>query len=63
MIIANMKFTLTGEHFIVDGDIKEFTHFKMDSVGRSVLTILRHVGRIKEIRGGKLTRYACIEVY
>lgn len=63
MIIANMKFTLTGEHFIVDGDIKEFTNFKMDSVGRSVLTILRHVGRIKEIRGGKLTRYACIEVY
>lgn len=52
-----------GEHFIVDGDIKEFTNFKMDSVGRSVLTILRHVGRIKEIRGGKLTRYACIEVY
>ncbi|XP_078313426.1 SKA complex subunit 1-like [Crassostrea virginica] len=52
-----------GEHFIVDTDIKEFTSFKMDSVGRSVLTILRHCGRMKEIRGGGLTRYACIEVY
>ncbi|XP_061174605.1 spindle and kinetochore-associated protein 1-like [Saccostrea echinata] len=52
-----------GEHFIVDTDIKEFTNFKLDSVGRSVLTILRHCGRTKEIRGGRLTRYACIEVY
>ncbi|XP_048732035.2 spindle and kinetochore-associated protein 1-like isoform X2 [Ostrea edulis] len=52
-----------GEHFIVDTDIKEYTNFKLDSVGRSVLTILRHCGRTKEIRGGGLTRYACIEVY
>lgn len=63
MIIVNMKFIFIGEYFIVDGDIKEFINFKMDSVGRFVLIILRYVGRIKEIRGGKLIRYVCIEVY
>ncbi|OWF34876.1 spindle and kinetochore-associated protein 1-like [Mizuhopecten yessoensis] len=53
----------TGEHFIVDDDIKEFSHMKMDSVYRSVLTLLRHCGRLKEIRGGGHTRYACVEIY
>ncbi|XP_060085913.1 spindle and kinetochore-associated protein 1-like [Ylistrum balloti] len=53
----------TGEHFIVDEDVKEFSHIKMDSVYRSLLTLLRHCGRLKEIRGGGHTRYASIEVY
>ncbi|XP_013385643.1 spindle and kinetochore-associated protein 1-like isoform X1 [Lingula anatina] len=46
-----------GVHFIVDGDIKSLSSLKMDSSARSVLTILRHCGRIKEIRGGGCTRY------
>ncbi|XP_033750404.1 spindle and kinetochore-associated protein 1-like [Pecten maximus] len=53
----------TGEHFIVDEDVKEFSHIKMDSVYRSLMTLLRHCGRLKEIRGGGHTRYACVEIY
>ena len=50
----------TGLHYIVDGDIKEFTNLKLDSVGRSLLTIMRHCQRLKEIRGGGLTRYSIV---
>ena len=50
----------TGLHYVVEGDIKEFTNLKMDSVGRSLLTILRHCQRLKEVRGGGLTRYAIV---
>lgn len=50
----------SGEYFIVEEDIKEFSTLKMDSVGRAILTVLRHCGRIKEIRGSGHTRYACI---
>lgn len=53
----------SGEYFIVDDDIKEFSSLKLDSVGRAILTVLRHCGRIKEIRGSGLTRYACLPVY
>lgn len=53
----------SGEYFIVDEDIKEFSTLKMDSVGRAILTVLRHCGRIKEIRGSGHTRYACLPMY
>lgn len=53
----------TGEYFIVDEDVKEFSNLKLDSVYRSCLTLLRHCGRMKEIRGGGHTRYSCLEVY
>ncbi|KAK3096495.1 hypothetical protein FSP39_000715, partial [Pinctada imbricata] len=52
-----------AEYFIVDGDVKEFCNFKLDRVGRNVLTILRHCGRMKEIRGNGRTRYAIVHVY
>lgn len=53
----------TGEYFVTDEDIKEYSTLKLDRIYRSFLTILRHCRRMKEIRGGKLTRYACVEVY
>ena len=48
-----------GLHFIVDSDITNLSRFNLDRAGRSILIILRHTGRIREVRGGGLTRY-CI---
>ncbi|XP_053144409.1 spindle and kinetochore-associated protein 1 isoform X2 [Hemicordylus capensis] len=47
-----------GEFFIVEADIEEFTDLKADKRFHSILTILRHCQRIREIRGSKLVRYA-----
>ncbi|KAK3608167.1 hypothetical protein CHS0354_034125 [Potamilus streckersoni] len=52
-----------GCYFIVDDDIKEFSVKKMDNTSRSILTILRHCGRIKEVRGGRLVRYVLVDMY
>lgn len=47
-----------GFSFIIDADLKEHTNIRIDATLRSIIVILRHCGRIKEIRGGGLTRYA-----
>ncbi|XP_066473591.1 spindle and kinetochore-associated protein 1 isoform X2 [Tiliqua scincoides] len=47
-----------GEFFIVEADIDEFTQLKADKRFHSILTILRHCQRVREIRGSKLVRYA-----
>ncbi|XP_039176422.1 spindle and kinetochore-associated protein 1 [Crotalus tigris] len=47
-----------GEYFIVDADIEEFTSLKVDKRFHSILTILRHCHRVREIRGSRLVRYA-----
>ncbi|KAJ6633313.1 hypothetical protein lerEdw1_014530 [Lerista edwardsae] len=47
-----------GEFFIVEADIDEFTQLKADKRFHSILTILRHCRRVREIRGNKLIRYA-----
>ncbi|KAL3865690.1 hypothetical protein ACJMK2_043054 [Sinanodonta woodiana] len=52
-----------GCYFIIDDDIKDVSVKKMDNTTRSILTILRHCGRIKEVRGGRLTRYVLIDMY
>ncbi|XP_067667220.1 spindle and kinetochore-associated protein 1-like [Haliotis asinina] len=49
--------------FVVEGDMKEFAKMKMDAISRSMLTVLRHCGRIREIRGGGITRFAIVEMY
>ncbi|KAJ3042272.1 Spindle and kinetochore-associated protein 1 [Rhizophlyctis rosea] len=50
-----------GKAFITEKDIKDkhswsASTFKLDPAGRSVVAILRHLGRIKEVRGGGQTR-------
>ncbi|KAJ3130176.1 hypothetical protein HK098_005423 [Nowakowskiella sp. JEL0407] len=40
-----------GKPFITESDVKD-SGFKMDNVGRALFAILRHLGRIKEVRGG-----------
>ncbi|KFO92794.1 Spindle and kinetochore-associated protein 1, partial [Buceros rhinoceros silvestris] len=46
-----------GEFFIVDADIKEFTQLKVDKRFHSILNILRHCQRVREVRGSRLVRY------
>jgi len=48
---------VAGLHFIVDSDITNLTRFTLDRAGRSIMVILRHCGRIREVRGGGFTRY------
>ncbi|XP_064609676.1 spindle and kinetochore-associated protein 1-like isoform X2 [Liolophura sinensis] len=50
----------TGYFFIVDADVKTYSNLKIDRAFSSLMTILRHCGRIKEIRGGGITRYAVL---
>ncbi|CAG8464377.1 3714_t:CDS:2 [Paraglomus brasilianum] len=46
--------------YITEKDLKSSNvriKFKPDITGKTVLALLRHIGRIKEIRGGGYTRY------
>ena len=46
-----------GFRFLIESDIKDSREkFKLDPTGRSVVVILRHLGRMKEVRGGGQTR-------
>ncbi|NXG97223.1 SKA1 protein, partial [Loxia leucoptera] len=46
-----------GAFFIVEDDIKAFTQLKLDKRFHSILSILRHCQRVREIRGSGLIRY------
>ncbi|XP_066038352.1 spindle and kinetochore-associated protein 1 [Chamaea fasciata] len=46
-----------GLFFIVEADIKEFTQLKLDKRFYSILSILRHCQRVKEVRGSGLIHY------
>ncbi|XP_039589286.1 spindle and kinetochore-associated protein 1 [Passer montanus] len=46
-----------GAFFIVEEDIKAFTQLKLDKRFHSILSILRHCQRVREIRGSGLIRY------
>ncbi|NXI84155.1 SKA1 protein, partial [Rhipidura dahli] len=46
-----------GLFFIVEADIREFTQLKLDKRFHSIINILRHCQRVREIRGSGLIRY------
>ncbi|NXR65715.1 SKA1 protein, partial [Rhadina sibilatrix] len=46
-----------GVFFIVEADIKEFTQLKLDKRFHSILSILRHCQRVREVRSSGLIRY------
>ncbi|KAM6937102.1 SKA complex subunit 1 [Xenentodon cancila] len=46
-----------GQFFVVDDDIREFTQMKVDKRFQGVLNMLRHCQRLRELRGGGVTRY------
>lgn len=51
---------LAGRNFLTETDLKAKNgsgHFKFDQVARNILTILRQVGRIKEVRSAGIIRY------
>ncbi len=45
--------------FVTDQDVKKAKQpaFRLDPTGRAVMSILRHLGRIRESRGGGVTRF------
>ncbi|KAG7162572.1 Spindle and kinetochore-associated protein 1-like [Homarus americanus] len=48
-------------HFVVDDDIKRWGNMKLDTAGRSLMTVLRTLKRLREVRGpGNLVRFAVI---
>ncbi|XP_023146219.2 spindle and kinetochore-associated protein 1 isoform X2 [Amphiprion ocellaris] len=49
-----------GQHFIVEDDIREFTQTKVDKRFQGILNMLRHCQRLRELRGGGLTRYMLV---
>ncbi|KAG8012893.1 Spindle and kinetochore-associated protein 1 [Nibea albiflora] len=46
-----------GQYFVVEDDIREFTQMKADKRFQGILNMLRHCQRLRELRGGGLTRY------
>ncbi|XP_030625989.1 SKA complex subunit 1 [Chanos chanos] len=49
-----------GQFFVVDADIQEFGQVKVDKRFVNMLNMLRHCQRLRETRGGRLTRYVLV---
>uniref|UniRef100_A0A672FBI4 SKA complex subunit 1 n=2 Tax=Salarias fasciatus TaxID=181472 RepID=A0A672FBI4_SALFA len=49
-----------GQYFIVEDDIREFTQMKVDKRFQGILNMLRHCQRLRELRGGGITRYVLL---
>uniref|UniRef100_A0A8C6UPT5 SKA complex subunit 1 n=1 Tax=Neogobius melanostomus TaxID=47308 RepID=A0A8C6UPT5_9GOBI len=49
-----------GHFFIVEGDIRDFTETKFDKRFQGILNMLRHCQRLKEQRGGGITRFVLL---
>lgn len=48
---------VSGQYFVVEDDIREFTQLKVDKRFQGILNMLRHCQRLRELRGGGITRY------
>ncbi|XP_076876465.1 SKA complex subunit 1 [Brachyhypopomus gauderio] len=46
-----------GQFFVVEEDLRELAQLKLDKRFVGMLNMLRHCQRLKELRGGGLTRY------
>jgi len=50
-----------GFCFFCDMDLKSATHVKVDAgTGKAILTVLRHLGRLKMLPSGSMMRYIII---
>lgn len=49
--------SLSGQCFVVEEDIRELVQIKVDKRFQGMLNMLRHCQRLRELRGGGLTRY------
>ncbi len=51
---------MNNEGFFTEAEVAKGTAIKLDATGKAILQVLRSVGRIREVRGGGVTRYvAC----
>lgn len=46
-----------GQYFVVEEDFREFTQMKVDKRFTGMLNMLRHCQRLRELRGGGVTRF------
>ena len=50
-----------GVHFVTAEELRECSHLKSETGRRSLLTILRHFGLVREVRGpGSIVRFAVV---
>jgi len=46
-----------GRFFFSDSDLRQCKHLRVDATGKAILTVLRHLGRIRNARGSGVTKY------
>lgn len=46
-----------GQFFVVEEDLRDFTQMKLDKRFQGILNMLRHCQRLRELRGGGVTRF------
>ncbi|XP_003976041.1 SKA complex subunit 1 [Takifugu rubripes] len=49
-----------GQYFVVEDDVRELAQVKVDKRFQGILNMLRHCQRLRELRGGGLTRYVLL---
>lgn len=52
--------SLAGQYFVVEDDIRELAQVKVDKRFQGILNMLRHCQRLRELRGGGITRYTLL---
>ncbi|XP_062471375.1 spindle and kinetochore-associated protein 1 [Pezoporus occidentalis] len=56
--VTEEKEDIEDVYFVVEEDIRLFTHMKLDKRFHQIIVILRHCQRLKEIRTSGIVRYA-----
>lgn len=42
---------IKGRHWFLESDLKDGITLKLDKTSKSILTVLRHLGRLQEVSG------------
>lgn len=50
MILLQGKEGIRGKHWFMESDLKGGATLKLDKTGKAILTVLRHLGRLTEVR-------------
>lgn len=60
---------IRGKHWFLETDLKSGAALKVDKTGKAILTVLRHLGRLSEVKGPAvkcitfLPYHACVAVH
>ena len=49
-----------GQRFFIEDDLRTFTDIQVNSAVRSSMVVLRHLGRLREVRGSGVTRLVAL---